>query len=115
MAVGVGVLQAVTMLLNTCSKHMSRVARSLTSPKKRKTNLKESNRPVNGETLNGTHDGVWRKSILMGEKCQPLNFSGVIYYDADGKKLDSVPPRSPMAMRSPLRTLGQHISMQLPS
>ncbi|KAF3332718.1 hypothetical protein FCM35_KLT02295 [Carex littledalei] len=104
----VGVLQAVTMLLNTCSKHMSRVARSLTSPKKRKTNLKESNRSVNGENLNG-HDGVWRKSILMGEKCQPLNFSGVIYYDADGKKLDTMPPRSPM--RSPLRTLGQHVTM----
>lgn len=46
-------------------------------------------------------DGVWRRTILMGEKCQPLDFSGVIYYDADGRRLSEVPtPRSPM--RSPL-------------
>ncbi|CAN6201642.1 unnamed protein product [Urochloa humidicola] len=45
--------------------------------------------------------GVWRKEILMGERCQPLDFSGVIYYDADGRRLaHPPPPRSPM--RSPL-------------
>jgi hypothetical protein len=104
----VGVLQAVTMLLSTCSRRMSRAARSLASPKKKKANLKENNRRVDNENLN-SRDGVWRKSILMGEKCQPLNFSGVIYYDPDGNKLDSAPPRSPM--RSPLRTLGQHVTM----
>ncbi|XP_040381353.1 uncharacterized protein LOC121054773 [Oryza brachyantha] len=45
--------------------------------------------------------GLWRKEILMGERCQPLDFSGVIYYDADGRRLaHPPPPRSPM--RSPL-------------
>lgn len=45
--------------------------------------------------------GVWRKEILMGERCQPLDFSGVIYYDAEGRRLaQPPPPRSPM--RSPL-------------
>ncbi|KAI3411416.1 uncharacterized protein J3R85_018053 [Psidium guajava] len=44
--------------------------------------------------------GVWQRSILMGDKCQPLNFSGVIYYDEEGKKLDQAPLRSPRA--SPL-------------
>uniref|UniRef100_A0A0D9WPY6 Uncharacterized protein n=1 Tax=Leersia perrieri TaxID=77586 RepID=A0A0D9WPY6_9ORYZ len=51
-----------------------------------------------GEDCGG---GVWRKEILMGERCQPLDFSGVIYYDADGRRLaHPPPPRSPM--RSPL-------------
>ena len=46
-------------------------------------------------------DGVWRKEIMMGERCQPLDFSGVIYYDAEGRRLaQPPPPRSPM--RSPL-------------
>ena len=45
--------------------------------------------------------GVWRKEILMGERCQPLDFSGVIYYDAEGRRLaHPPPPRSPL--RSPL-------------
>ncbi|KAF7090663.1 hypothetical protein CFC21_093376 [Triticum aestivum] len=46
-------------------------------------------------------DGVWRKEILMGERCQPLEFSGAIYYDAEGRRLGAPPtPRTPM--RSPL-------------
>jgi hypothetical protein len=46
-------------------------------------------------------DGVWRKEIMMGERCQPLDFSGVIYYDAEGRRLaQPPPPRSPL--RSPL-------------
>ncbi|KAI4339002.1 hypothetical protein MLD38_023992 [Melastoma candidum] len=44
--------------------------------------------------------GVWQRTILMGDKCQPLNFSGVIYYDEKGKQLDHVPIRFPRA--SPL-------------
>ncbi|KAG2667304.1 hypothetical protein I3843_15G105300 [Carya illinoinensis] len=44
--------------------------------------------------------GVWQKTILMGDKCEPLNFSGVIYYDSYGNQLNEVPPRSPRA--SPL-------------
>ncbi|KAF8657461.1 hypothetical protein HU200_060022 [Digitaria exilis] len=44
---------------------------------------------------------LWRKEILMGERCQPLDFSGVIYYDSEGHRLaQPPPPRSPM--RSPL-------------
>ncbi|KAK6249607.1 hypothetical protein QQP08_011267 [Theobroma cacao] len=44
--------------------------------------------------------GVWQKAILMGDKCQPLDFSGVIYYDSKGNQLDELPIRSPRA--SPL-------------
>ncbi|XP_020207180.1 uncharacterized protein LOC109792201 [Cajanus cajan] len=44
--------------------------------------------------------GVWQKSILMGDKCEPLDFSGVIYYDSNGKQVNQMPLRSPRA--SPL-------------
>lgn len=39
--------------------------------------------------------GLWQKEILMGGKCEPLDFSGVIYYDCNGRLLNEVPPRSP--------------------
>ncbi|KAB2624350.1 hypothetical protein D8674_016010 [Pyrus ussuriensis x Pyrus communis] len=45
--------------------------------------------------------GVWQRSILMGKKCQPPEFSGVIYYDECGKQLSELPPRSPR-VASPL-------------
>ncbi|KAJ7956575.1 Transmembrane protein [Quillaja saponaria] len=44
--------------------------------------------------------GVWQRTILMGDKCQPLDYSGVIYYDNYGKQLNEIPMRSPRA--SPL-------------
>ena len=40
-------------------------------------------------------DGLWQKEILMGDKCQPLDFSGVIYYDRDGNPTNEFPVRSP--------------------
>ncbi|XP_060194160.1 uncharacterized protein LOC132623395 [Lycium barbarum] len=45
-------------------------------------------------------EGLWQREILMGDKCQPLDFSGVIYYDRYGKRLPEVPIKSPRA--SPL-------------
>ncbi|KAM7279371.1 hypothetical protein ACFE04_006505 [Oxalis oulophora] len=45
--------------------------------------------------------GVWQREILMGDKCEPLDFSGVIYYDGHGKQLHELPLRSPRAA-SPL-------------
>ncbi|KAF3792345.1 hypothetical protein EJ110_NYTH00508 [Nymphaea thermarum] len=40
-------------------------------------------------------DGVWKRAILMGERCQPPDFSGAIYYDERGKRLPKFPPKSP--------------------
>ncbi|CAI8589516.1 unnamed protein product [Vicia faba] len=47
--------------------------------------------------------GVWQKAIMMGDKCEPLDFSGVIYYDSKGKQVSEFPLRSPRA--SPLPAL----------
>lgn len=32
-------------------------------------------------------DAIWRKGIIMGGRCQPLDFSGKILYDCDGNLL----------------------------
>ncbi|XP_078432057.1 uncharacterized protein LOC144703700 [Wolffia australiana] len=45
-------------------------------------------------------DGLWRRTILLGEKCRPLDFDGAIHYDDEGRRLEA-PPRTPP--RSPLR------------
>ncbi|XP_047331774.1 uncharacterized protein LOC124935381 [Impatiens glandulifera] len=41
-------------------------------------------------------EGLWHKAILMGEKCQPPEFSGAIYYDYEGKRISEM-PKSPRA------------------
>lgn len=50
--------------------------------------------------------GLWQKAILMGEKCQPPEFSGVLFYDSYGKRVSEL-PRSPRAIptRSPTTPL----------
>uniref|UniRef100_A0A1J3DXN3 Uncharacterized protein n=1 Tax=Noccaea caerulescens TaxID=107243 RepID=A0A1J3DXN3_NOCCA len=45
--------------------------------------------------------GVWQREILMGGKCEPLDFSGVIYYDCNGRQLREGPPRSPRGTALP--------------
>lgn len=45
--------------------------------------------------------GVWQRAILMGDKCQPLDFSGVIYYDSKGNQVEELPFRSPRASPMP--------------
>ncbi|EPS59192.1 hypothetical protein M569_15619, partial [Genlisea aurea] len=32
-------------------------------------------------------EAVWKKAIMRGEKCRPLDFSGKISYDCDGNLL----------------------------
>ena len=37
-------------------------------------------------------EAVWRKAIIMGDKCRPLQFSGHIAFDSDGNQLPPPPP-----------------------
>lgn len=32
-------------------------------------------------------EAVWRKRIMLGERCRPLDFSGKIVYDSQGNLL----------------------------
>ncbi|KAE8773703.1 hypothetical protein D1007_54008 [Hordeum vulgare] len=99
---GASLLQAVAALMSTCTRRLQRAARRMggkpgaVAPWRKAFSLPTGKGKAAAEEEEG---GLWRKEILMGERCQPLEFSGVIYYDADGHRLTQ-PPRSPM--RSPL-------------
>ncbi|KAF8040204.1 hypothetical protein BT93_B2438 [Corymbia citriodora subsp. variegata] len=64
----------------------------------------DAEREIGGDHDKGTEEfgegGLWQKAILMGDKCQPPEFSGAIYYDSYGNRLQE-PPKSPRAA-SPL-------------
>jgi hypothetical protein len=46
---------------------------------------------------------VWRRTILLGQRCQPLEFNGAIHYDGEGRRQwhARTPPRTPLL--SPVR------------
>ncbi|KAK3012576.1 hypothetical protein RJ639_009725 [Escallonia herrerae] len=46
-----------------------------------------------GGDFDGGDDGeaVWRRTIIMGERCRPLEFSGKILYDSNGNPLPESP------------------------
>ena len=128
---GVSLAQAVAALMGTCARRLSRAARQLRLRPPRQglaasfsssraivpffsgggvirkalssssSKSKRRRKAEDDELSFEWEDGVWRKEIMMGERCQPLDFSGVIYYDAEGRRLaQPPPPRSPL--RSPL-------------
>ncbi|KAL5722292.1 hypothetical protein ACHQM5_005830 [Ranunculus cassubicifolius] len=52
--------------------------------------------------------GVWQRSIMRGDKCQPPCFSGVIYYDPTGNQISELPPKSPRASPLPGYVFGMN-------
>ncbi|KAF7108182.1 hypothetical protein CFC21_108706 [Triticum aestivum] len=101
---GASLLQAVAALVSTCTRRLQRAAKRMGSGRPAVAPWRKAfSLPTGkGRALGREEEeegGLWRKEILMGERCRPLEFSGVIYYDADGHRL-AQPPRSPM--RSPL-------------
>lgn len=50
-------------------------------------------------------EAIWRKTIIKGEKCRPLNFSGKILYDTDGNLIPDDTPHPPQSKWSIIRLL----------
>ncbi|PWA37612.1 hypothetical protein CTI12_AA588490 [Artemisia annua] len=103
-------IQSIKTLLIVCAKQVIIASKKLRSSKLSKGSPKKLITSISSKTIklgqrkkrNGVgDDGVWRKQILMGDKCQPLDFSGVIYYDKDGNLLNELPMRSPRASPMP--------------
>ncbi|XP_075473410.1 uncharacterized protein LOC142504427 [Primulina tabacum] len=119
----IGLFVSASLLVALCAKHARQIPRKYASettepetplksplvlPKQLKTSLGsmaimslvhgKKSRPDSGA---GKEEiGVWQKAILMGEKCQPPEFSGAIYYDYDGNRVPEM-PKSPRV--GPLR------------
>lgn len=74
--------------------------KTITLRHKKKVKKKEEEKKEIEDDEDFGDGGLWQRDILMGDKCQPLDFSGVIYYDRNGKRLSELPMKSPRA--SPL-------------
>ncbi|OIW19710.1 hypothetical protein TanjilG_18520 [Lupinus angustifolius] len=71
-------------------KFLKNISSKVKSPLKRKIRREDDS-----AAESWGHGGVWQKEILMGEKCEPLDMPGVIYYDGTGKQTSGFPYKSP--------------------
>ncbi|XP_048559745.1 uncharacterized protein LOC125540207 [Triticum urartu] len=55
---------------------------------------------ANADAENEEDDGIWRRAILMGGRCQPLDFAGAIHYDSFGRRLARPPSAAPRCASS---------------
>ncbi|PUZ64526.1 hypothetical protein GQ55_3G149600 [Panicum hallii var. hallii] len=86
-------LGRVSSLVQTCTRRVSRATRRL---------LRHRKKPAaalcaRGAAIDkkGSEVALWSRRILMGERCQPLDFVGAIHYDSFGRRLARPPtPRS---------------------
>ncbi|WOK99924.1 hypothetical protein Cni_G08636 [Canna indica] len=126
MAIGDNLLHTMSSLMETCKKHVSHATRRLRShaslsklggkrgfflsrrtsfePSLGNGRVAESDEGERSKEEDEEEEGVWRRTILMGEKCQPLDFSGAIHYDSSGRQVST--PRTPL--RTPLTSFAFH-------
>ncbi|KAF6992378.1 hypothetical protein CFC21_009376 [Triticum aestivum] len=55
---------------------------------------------ADADAENEEDDGIWRRAILMGGRCQPLDFAGAIHYDSFGRRLARPPSAAPRCASS---------------
>lgn len=112
----IGLFFSIIAIVGLCAKHAkksskkskaniiseSKIVPRLSSPQQLSPNMTKKGGEFSDEfsgELAGDKKGLWQKTIIMGEKCKPPQFSGVIYYDCSGNRVSEL-PRSPRA--SPL-------------
>ncbi|CAN6331797.1 unnamed protein product [Urochloa humidicola] len=97
-------LGRVSSLVETCTRRVSRATRRLLRHRKQQA----ARSPAAGAAVaaalcargaaidkKGGEVALWSRRILMGERCQPLDFAGAIHYDSSGRRLARPPtPRS---------------------
>jgi hypothetical protein len=87
----------------TCARRVSRATRRLLRPRPshrrdRREPLPidvdhhQQEEPPRADEVEAAEDVLWRRAILMGERCKPLDFPDVIHYDSFGRRLVAAPP-----------------------
>uniref|UniRef100_J3MA98 Uncharacterized protein n=1 Tax=Oryza brachyantha TaxID=4533 RepID=J3MA98_ORYBR len=82
----------LSSLVAFCARHLSRATRRLLRDR----------RCYGGRPGAGDGEAIWRRTILMGERCQPLDFDGAIHYDSFGRRLAA--PRSASSLSCSCRS-----------
>ncbi|KAL5231190.1 hypothetical protein ABZP36_029966 [Zizania latifolia] len=116
MAVGYSdhVVASLSVLVSFCTRHLSRAGRRLVrdrrcygggADRRRRPAAAPPVVPVADYGAAGAFgdkgEALWRRTILMGERCQPLDFAGAIHYDSFGRRLARPPnPRSASSLSS---------------
>ncbi|KAG5603751.1 hypothetical protein H5410_025243 [Solanum commersonii] len=99
MPLAIGLFFSIIAIVALCAKHAkksktniiseSKIVPKFSSPQQLSPNMTkkggEFSDEVSGEVA-GDKKGLWQKTIIMGEKCKPPQFSGVIYYDCSGNR-----------------------------
>jgi hypothetical protein len=82
-------------LLSKVSGAVAASARSFSRATRRLLRARRSSRhkkDLPSDCVVDEPDALWRREILMGRRCEPLNFSGSIHYDSHGRRIP--PPQS---------------------
>ncbi|GLJ09489.1 hypothetical protein SUGI_0110560 [Cryptomeria japonica] len=86
-------LAAVTVALSLCAMRSRKYDKSpsdILVAKNMEEGLTAYDHPATEE-----RESLWQRNILMGERCQPPEFSGLIIYDNMGNRIPKFPPKSP--------------------
>ena len=106
-------LGRVSGLVAACTRRVSRATRRIL--RHRRSMDKAGDKGMVG----GDNQALWSRRILMGERCQPLDFAGAIHYDSFGRRLARPPtPRSASSLScrsSDSIAVSEAISYQLES
>jgi hypothetical protein len=82
-------LSKVSGAVATGARSVSRATRRLLRARRSSRHKKDI--PSVG-VVDDDADALWRRGILMGRRCQPLDFPGAIHYDSHGRRIP--PPLS---------------------
>lgn len=93
-----GLICTLASVLARAAKRCQRrlIARGASFISSKKKTSRKGGKKVGDQAI----EEVWRRTIIMGGKCDPLDFSGAVHYDSEGNRVSGPPDKSPF--RSPL-------------
>ncbi|CAO2203955.1 unnamed protein product [Urochloa humidicola] len=98
-----GLLSKVSSAVAACARRVSRATRRLLRGRRPGRDRRQlvpaadDHRQEYSDDDSGGEEegGLWRRAILMGERCKPLDFPGAIHYDSFGRRLPAAPAPPP--------------------
>ena len=97
-----GLLSKVSSAVAACARRVSRATRRLLRARRPRRDRRQllpadddHQEYSGGDDSGGEEGGLWRRAILMGERCKPLDFPGAIHYDSFGRRLPAAPAPPP--------------------
>ncbi|RCV26101.1 hypothetical protein SETIT_5G218800v2 [Setaria italica] len=96
-----GLLSKVSSAVAACARRVSRATRRLLRARRPRGDRRQlvpaddHQEEYSGDSGEEEEGGLWRRAILMGERCKPLDFPGAIHYDSSGRRLPAAPAPAP--------------------